>query len=174
MEIYFSEIPSEGLAISGKLSRSFFGLREDDSIRVAGDIHYDLTLYAFRDAVVMEGSVSGPFELQCGTCLEFFRYDLDIPDWESEMEIEEGQSSFDPRESLRDEILLALPAAPHCADWTGKECPRAELLARFEHDGIPLEDNPADARAGNDPWSALDQLPGFGSKNDTKERNFPR
>lgn len=157
MEIFFSEIPDEGLPISGKLKPDYFQLSEDDSIRITGEVEYDLTLYAFDEAIVMSGRVSGPVELQCVTCLDFFPETMDFPAWQSEYDIEEGEVSFDPRESLRDEFLLEMPSTPHCDDVLDRECPKADLLAQFEHDEVPLEAEP-ETKGGDDVWGALDKL----------------
>lgn len=156
MEIFFSDIPEEGLPISGKLAASLFGLTEEDSIRVSGDFEYDLTLYSFDEVIVFSGSVAGPVELQCVTCLEFFQHEIYNPAWQSEYDIEENQVSFDPRESLRDEIILSFPSTPHCDEMVeSKVCEKAGLLAKFEHDEQPLE---AEEEPGDDVWGALDQL----------------
>lgn len=157
MEIFFSEIPDEGLPLSGDLPSSYFDLSENDSIRITGPISYDLTLYAFDEVLVMSGEVSGGFELQCVTCLDFFPHSVAFPRWQSEVEIEEGEVSFDPRESLRDEILLALPHSPHCDELTERECPKACLLEDLEQrEEVELvEDEPGDSE---NVWDALDQL----------------
>ncbi len=159
MEIFFSDIPEEGLAISGIIDPKFFGLPEDDCVRITGDIQYDLTLYAFnQEVVVFSGQISGPMELQCVTCLEFVPYFANFPNWQSEYDVEEGQTSFDPRESIRDDILLALPSTPHCYEFLeDRQCPKLNLLAKFEHDNKPLEIEIAPA-AGDSVWGALDQL----------------
>ena len=88
--------------------------------------------------------------------LDYFPHQAEFPSWQSEFDIEEGQVSFDPRESLRDEILLSLPTTPHCDEMVaGKKCEKADLLAKFEHDEKPLEE---EASAAGDVWGALDQL----------------
>ncbi|MDF1816491.1 MAG: hypothetical protein P1V20_30095 [Verrucomicrobiales bacterium] len=157
MEIFFSDIPEEGLPISGKLNPAWFQLPEDDPIRISGDVEYDLTLYAFDETVVFSGHVRGPVELQCVTCLEYFPWEADFPAWQSELDIEQRQVSFDPREGLRDEFLLEMPTTPHCDEMIDdRVCPKVDLLAKFEHDETPLEAGPEPA--GDDVWGALDQL----------------
>ncbi|MDF1754929.1 MAG: hypothetical protein P1U89_19230 [Verrucomicrobiales bacterium] len=157
MEIFFSDIPEEGLALSGKLAPDFFNLTGDDSIKIAGDVEYDLTLYSFDEVVVFSGHVAAPVELQCVTCLDFFPYLADFPSWQSEYDIEEKEVKFDPRESLRDEILLSLPPNPHCDEMLDdRVCPKAELFSEFEHDEDAEEiEAPPE---GDDVWGALDQL----------------
>ena len=159
MEIFLSDIPEEGLPLSGKLRAAFFQLDPDDNIRISDDVSYHLTLYRFEESVVMSGNVEGKFEFQCVTCLEFFPYSAEFPSWQSELDVEEGMSSFDPRESLRDEILLALPGTPHCDELIeNRECPKTSLLSKFEHDGMPLETDPETDNSSSEIWGALDQL----------------
>ncbi len=158
MEIFLSDIPEGGLPVSGTIAPSFFGLDERDSIRPAGDLAYDLTVYRFDDVVVLSGTVSGDFELQCVTCLDFFPYKASFPSWQSEIEIEAGMASFDPRESLRDEILLALPVTPHCNDSPDRpDCPRTELLSRLQE--RDAEKEAAEEESRNERvWGALDRF----------------
>lgn len=158
MEVFFSDIPEEGLPISGKLSPAFFDLQEGDSIKLSGDIEYDLVLYAFEEIIALTGTVSGPFELQCVTCLEYFPYQAEFGEWNSEFDIEADEIKFDPRESLRDEILLSLPTVPHCDEFIeNRDCPKTSLLEKFEHDEMPFEVEASEEQT-DDVWGALDQL----------------
>jgi len=160
MEIFFSDIPEEGLPIAGKLLPEFFGLSPEDSIRLLSAVDYKLTLYAFDEVVVLTGAVSADFELQCVTCLEFFAHEARFPSWNSEFDIEEGQVKFDPRESLRDEVLLAVPSVPHCDELLeDRVCPKVELLEQFERDDTePIEEPPSQEDGGDDVWGALDKI----------------
>ncbi len=162
MEIFYNDIPEEGLPVTGEIEPARFQLADEDCIRVTSPITFDLTLYKFDEAVVLSGRVGGRFDLQCVTCLDYFSYQAEFDSWQSDVDIEEGERAFDPRDSLRDEILLALPHSPHC-DEQGQNstCPKAELLERFEHDEMPLETEPPSAdESGDDDdvWGALDQL----------------
>ena len=156
MEIFVSDIPEEGLPVAGSLSALFFDLPTDDSIRILDGVEFDVTLYRFEDVVVLSGKVSGSFELQCVTCLEYFPYEADFPKWQSEVDIEEGEVKFDPREGLRDEVLLSLPVTPHCDEMLeNHECPKVELVEKFEQ-GASLPDY--EPGAGDLVWGVLDEL----------------
>lgn len=158
MEIFFSDIPEEGLPISGKLKPTYFNLSDDDSIRITGEVTYELTIYAFEEVIVLSGYVEGACDLQCVTCLDYFSYDAIFDQWNSEVDIEDGEVKFDPRESLRDEILLALPTVPHCDElMDNRKCPKVSLLEKFEHDEQPFEPE-ASPEEKEDIWGALDQL----------------
>ncbi len=133
MEIFISDIPDEGLHLEGEFPAAIFDLPPGDSIRPAGPIHYSADLYAFEEVVVLNGWLRAPFELQCGTCLEFFDYDADFPDWSTEVDIEPGQRSIDLKEIIREDFLLNLPANPRCDDGgDGHVCPKRHFISEEE------------------------------------------
>ncbi len=153
MDVFFSEIPEEGLHLAGEFPASIFDLAADDPIRPVGPVHYEATVFAFEEVVTLHGELRGPFELQCGACLEYFPYPADFPDWSSELDREPGQESFDLATVVREDFLLHLPSHPRCDDWIeGRVCPRADLV-----DALSEEANEADPdTARPDPWGALD------------------
>ncbi len=153
MEIFFSDIPDEGLHLEGELPGTIFDLAEDDPIRPAGPVRYRFDAYAFEEVVAFSGSLRGPFRLQCGTCLEYFDHEADFPAWSAEIDREPGMESFDLEALVREEFLLLLPSYPRCDDGDdGRACPKAELLEDFLEAGEEVPEEPSRP----DVWSALD------------------
>jgi hypothetical protein len=157
MEIFLHEIPEEGLSHAGELSAEVFQLSEDDPIRPAGPVRYDARLYRFDDLIVLEGSLSAPFQLQCGICLDYCDYLADFPEWRSDLELDEGQASFDLAAAIREDFLLNLPASPRCEDFgIALPCPRAELLRQVQNAAAGFD--PTAEAPRPDVWKALDDL----------------
>ena len=155
MEITISDIPIEGLHLRGELPASIFDLDPKDSIRSAGEVRYSADIYSFDEAVVFSGKLQGPFELQCGVCLEFFPYQADFPKWNSELDLEEGQRVFDLEEIIREDFLLNLPTHPRCdVDGDRDICPKADIITQPEEQE-PLAEPP---HQKDDVWDALDDL----------------
>lgn len=153
MEIFISDIPMEGLHRSGEFPPSIFELAPNDSIRPVGKISYDITMYAFDDLVAFSGKLQGGFQLQCNTCLEYVDFLADFPEWSSDLDLEEGQRSFDLQEVIREEFLLNLPSHPRCDELIeDRSCPKAGDIAAIEE----ASDPPASDRP--DVWGALDDL----------------
>lgn len=154
MEIIISDIPVEGLHLEGELPGSIFDLAPTDSIRPGGKIQYQVDIYSFDEAIVFSGKLNGPFELQCGVCLEFFDYEAAFPKWNSELDLEERQRIFDLEEVIREDFLLQLPSAPRC-DIEGhrEKCPKASIYSDDVQEPLIDERPPAD-----DIWGALDDL----------------
>jgi uncharacterized metal-binding protein YceD (DUF177 family) len=83
-------------------------------------------------------------------CLEHFRYPLEVADFACQVELT-GSETVDLTEPVREDILLALPAHPHC-DWNGeKVCHGVPFGAKSDGSDAPLAGKP-------DAWDALDQL----------------
>ncbi|MEM9016319.1 MAG: YceD family protein [Verrucomicrobiota bacterium] len=155
MEIYLDEIPDDGLSRSGELPASIFDLAPEDSIRPAGPVFYETTIFRVEEGVVFTGTLRGDFELLCVTCLEFFLYHAEFLDWSSDLDLEPDQKSFDFSQVVREDFLLQLPPSPRCDRLIeGRTCPKASLLKEAER----KREEDANEPAGPDAWSALDQL----------------
>lgn len=152
MEIFVPDIPEEGLHKEGEFPASIFDLDPGDSIRPTGPVRYSVDIYSFDDGIAFTGSLHGSFELQCGICLKYFDYDADFPHWASDLDLEEGQKTFDLKEIIREEFLLELPSHPRCDELQeDRICPKAAYLAdpNSVEDEVPDEPPP-------DAWGALD------------------
>jgi len=153
MEIFLSDIPDEGLELDGEFPASIFDLPADDTIRPAGPVHYEANIYAFEEVITLHGRLSGPFQLQCGACLEYFPYEADFPDWSAELDREPKQQSFDLAVVVREDFLLNLPAHPRCDELVeGRVCPKAALVEEFSDD-----DEPSAEEERPNVWGALDE-----------------
>jgi uncharacterized metal-binding protein YceD (DUF177 family) len=85
--------------------------------------------------------------LKCVRCLEPFRFDIEVPAFSIHQELT-GPELIDLAPYVREDILLNLPAHPHCDREGGRKCPAA----------LP-ETRPAEADSKRAPdWSALDKL----------------
>ena len=155
MEIFISDIPDEGLHLEGEFPAAIFDLPPGDSIRPMGPVQYTADIYGFEEVVVLNGSIKAPFQLQCGTCLEFFDYDADFPDWSTEVDIEPGQRSIDLKEIIREDFLLNLPANPRCDDAGDDDhvCPKRHFISEVEAPEEEILFEP-DSRSA---WGELDK-----------------
>lgn len=143
----------EGLHRSGEFPASIFELAPDDSIRPVGKVSYDVTMYAFDDLIAFSGRLQGPFRVQCSACLDYFDYQADFEDWNSDLDLDEGQQSFDLKEIIREDFLLNLPSYARCEELVENQvCPKAEDIAAIEDAPDPPQES------GTDIWSALDDL----------------
>lgn len=157
MEIFLNEIPEEGLHRSGQFPASLFELDATDSIQPCGPVDYDVQIYRFDDLVAFSGWLRGRFKLQCAVCLEYVESDARFDNWSSDLELEEGQISFDLAQVIREEFLLELPASPFCEDVAmdqDRVCPKADLIADMKK-AAEKETEPDE---GPNQWGALDDL----------------
>ncbi|MEM1440853.1 MAG: hypothetical protein AAGF67_00825, partial [Verrucomicrobiota bacterium] len=112
-------------------------------------------MYAFEDLISFHGSLRGTFDLRCGTCLEYNRYEADFEQWNSDLDLEDGQSSFDLDQIIREDFLLNLPENLRCDELLeDKICPKAALVDEV----IESAKEDPDAPDTGDVWKALDDL----------------
>jgi uncharacterized metal-binding protein YceD (DUF177 family) len=149
MKVHLNQIPLEGLHVEGTESSKILDLHEE-GIHPLGDIRYALDVGLSDGGLFATGTVGVDLDLECVACLEHFRYPLEIPDFACQIELTRAET-VDLTESVREDILLALPPHPHC-DWNGERvCQRVFPRVKTETAGEPFSD-PRDA------WGALDQL----------------
>ena len=155
MKIHQRQIPDDGLHLEGEESADAYDLPEADGLRPLGPVAYSLDVGMNTDGVWATGELALDLELTCVRCLETFEYPLEVNDIAIEME-RPATEIVDLTPLLRDDILLALPAHPHC-DWSGERvCPAQVQSAEG---AVPL--GASDGRGEPQPpsaWSTLDQL----------------
>jgi uncharacterized protein len=144
MKVHLKQIPAGGLHLEGEEDCPIQEL-ESEGVYCAGRLHYDLDLGVAGDALWANGSLSQPVELRCVSCLEKFVHEIRVPAFAVHMELR-GPETVDLTPSMREEILLNLPAHPHC-DRDGDRICKAKQVTTAEQD-----------TKGKSDWSALDQL----------------
>ncbi len=144
MKVHLKQIPAQGLHLEGEEDCPIQEL-ESEGIRCAGRLHYDIDLGVAGGALWANGSLSQLVELRCVSCLEKFVHEVRVPAFAVHMELH-GPETVDLTPSIREEILLSLPAHPHC-DRHGDRVCKAKQIATAAQDTKRKSD-----------WSALDQL----------------
>lgn len=147
-------LPEDGKQFTGQLAPELFNLPKSDA-RPLGPLHYDLNVQRFESELFLSGSLSATFEFTCVRSLHPFTQTIRLDHVPLSVEI--GQSgSIDVSEALREEILLAFPANPHCDDADQQtECvidPRYLAVDKGAGDGV--ETAPPSREDGR--WAALD------------------
>ena len=147
MKVYVNQIPDEGKFFEGELPAEILELQPQDRAHSIAPIHYALQVGISDDGLWATGKVSTVVECQCVRCLEKFNRTLSA-DFAFQTPLE-GRETVDLTDDLREDILLALPAHPHC-DWDGKKVCKADFTA-VESAADSLGERP-------DAWKALDNL----------------
>ena len=165
MKFRLSEIPSDGLPLSGVFERDIFELDAKDPIQPAGNVRYDVLAEVDKDSLILSGKLVAPLRLRCVKCMEDFLCTLKLDDYLSDFDLEEDFDRAEPIElsvPLREDLLLAAPPYPHCdedGDDPDRVCPRADEELAFE--SAPAQGAAAGDETLDEPpsqWAALDQL----------------
>jgi uncharacterized metal-binding protein YceD (DUF177 family) len=146
MKVHINQIPAEGKHYEGEESSKMLDLHEQN-LQAVSPVRYALDVGLSGGGLFATGRVGVDMQMQCVTCLEQFKYPIDVADFACQVELT-GAETVDLTEPVREDILLALPAHPHC-DWNGaKVCPGAQMPEISAASDEPAEDV----------WGALDQL----------------
>ena len=144
MKVHLKQIPAQGLHLEGEEDCPIQDL-ESDGIRCFGPLRYSLDLGVAGHALWANGSLSQPVELRCVSCLQTFEHEIRIPAFAVHIELH-GPEMIDLTPYVREEILLNLPAHPHC-DRDGAQLCKAKQVETAEQETKRKSD-----------WSALDKL----------------
>ena len=144
MKAHLKQIPAEGLHLEGEEACSIPQL-EAEGIRCAGPLHYNIDIGVSSGALWVNGSLSQPVELRCVSCLEKFVHEIEVPAFAVHTELR-GPEAVDLTPFIREDLLLNLPAHPHCDRDGGRIC-------KAKH--IEVSERGAKGKSN---WSELDKL----------------
>lgn len=148
----------EGLDLQGSQPPSFFALTDKDPARATSPLNYILHVQRDNEDLLVTGSVSATFSIDCGRCLQPVEIQVHLDPYTTEIPIQAEDATIDLTEALREDILLTLPSYPRCEDGNVKprECPaegRFEI-ASTQHDAPTETATSQEQRV----WDVLDQL----------------
>ena len=146
MKVHLRQVQADGLHLEGQEDCPVPELDAEGVVRT-GPLRYSLDLGISEGSLWVTGNLAQPVELKCVRCLESFSYDIEVPAFSIHHELS-GPELIDLGPYIREDILLNLPAHPHCDREGGRKCP-AEGISPAPSEGV--EKRPPD-------WSALDKL----------------
>jgi len=147
-------LPEEGKDIAGELDAAIFDLRAQDP-KPLGPLRYRLHARRYDNELLLQGSLSCPFEFECVRTLHAFTKTLALNEAAIAVEVD-GQGEVDATEQVREELLLEMPNHATC-DIADEEqsCEIDPLYLAVDKEGED-ELNPAPPEEGDSRWSALD------------------
>lgn len=129
------------------------------------EVAVDVELESISNGLVVEGTVTAPWEGECRRCLEVVRGEVEVPVREIfEREPTEGETyrlgedQVDLEPMVRDAVLLALPLAPLCRPDCAGPAPDAFPTGAGDDDAASERRRAEEARLRDERWSVLDEL----------------
>ena len=146
MKIHLRQVQADGLHLEGEEDCSIPELEAEGVVRT-GPLRYSLDAGISEGALWVTGTLTQPVQLKCVRCLEPFPFDIEVHAFSIHHQLA-GPELIDLAPYVREDILLNLPAHPHCDREGGRRCPAEGTAA------APTEE---DSKRTPD-WSALDKL----------------
>ena len=144
MKVHLKQIPPHGLHLQGQEDCPIQELKSE-GIRCVGPLEYDLDIGVADGGLWASGSLSQSVELPCVACLQTFVHEIRVPSFAVHAELC-GPETIDLTPFMREDLLLNLPAYPHC-DRDGNRVCNAKVVTPEEQDASQKAD-----------WSELDKL----------------
>ncbi|MFI3244586.1 MAG: hypothetical protein R3Y56_10070 [Akkermansia sp.] len=154
--ISLEDFPPTGRHISGELDGSLFGF-DNDEIQSVGPLSYDLDVQLFDTELLATGTISAPFLMRCGRCLESFEHIIECQGVSVSDDCT-NKLVVDFTEQLREEIVLDIPTYPKC-ELSGLECEINADFSDFRLDNDPQSSVQSATPSSNSVWDALNQFP---------------
>jgi len=144
MKVHLKQIPPQGLHLKGEEDCPIQEL-ESEGVRCTGPLYYDIEVGVAGGGLWANGSLSQLVELRCVSCLEKFVHEIRVPAFAVHTDLH-GPETIDLTPLMREDVLLNLPAHPHC-DRDGDRVCKGKQVETAERDAKRKAD-----------WSALDKL----------------
>ncbi len=149
MKVHIHEIGEDGEHLAGELEAVALDLPPNELVQPVSPLNYDLTLGMSEGGIFATGTLTMQFKCICVRCLEEFEYEAEVPDFALQEEVADA-ATFDLTPHCREDILLTLPAHPHC-DWDGsRACPAKAILEESAPE--------SESSGGRGEWNVLDNL----------------
>lgn len=150
-------LPEEGISLSGDLPAEIFDFPPHDDAKPLSPLHYELEIQRFGSELLLRGDLQATFEFTCVVTLQRFTQTVKLENVAISLELE-SEAPIDIADSLREEIVIEIPADPRCDEGDEPmECklnsPYLVLDKTTDTDLSSPPPPPADNR-----WSALDAL----------------
>ncbi len=149
MKVHLKQIPTEGLHLEGEEDCPISEADAQEA-RCIGPLRYNIDVGISDGALWANGSLKQMVEVACVSCLEKFLHEINVPAFAVHTELH-GPEVVDLTPMIREDILLNLPAYPHCDRDGGRVC-----KAAFRPE-TRAEEETAERKREAD-WQALDQL----------------
>jgi uncharacterized metal-binding protein YceD (DUF177 family) len=150
MKIHLNQIPPEGLHLAGEEDCPLGDLTD---VRCLGPLRYDLDVGVSDGALWAQGAIAQRVELSCVACLEKFEHDIRVPAFALHTELH-GPETINITPFLREDILLNLPAYPHCDRDGGRVCKGPKIAGEADATSAGR----AEVEKREHDWAALDKL----------------
>jgi uncharacterized metal-binding protein YceD (DUF177 family) len=144
VKVHLKQVPAEGLHLESDEECPLLELKAE-GIGCAGPLYYKIDLGVANGALWASGSLSQRVQLRCVSCLKQFVHEIRVPAFAAHIELR-GPETVDLTPFMREDLLLNLPAHPHCDRDAGRVCKARHIEFRGQ-----------DMERKSD-WSALDKL----------------
>jgi uncharacterized protein len=147
--VEIQKIPSEGMKLKGFLPSEELSL-DCEGVAPSGPLEYDLAVEMASRELIVRGRLKLPLELVCSRCVKTFGHEIRVPRYVFTRTVAEREI-IDLTESVREDIIIALPLKPLCRDACKGLCPRCGRDRNLERCSCPPP-------RGDVRWSALEGL----------------
>lgn len=146
MIVHIQQIDPEGTNYSGVEPGDILGL-DEPGLKSLSPVAYDIHVGLSGGGIFATGRLSVDIDCLCVRCLQPFKANVVVHEFAMQEDLT-GPETFDLSPYFREEIILALPAHPHCDTDGGLFCPGS---------GGSGPPEPT-SQQGDDRWNALDNL----------------
>jgi uncharacterized protein len=150
LTVVIRHIPPEGMPLNGQLSADELSLGFE-GVTAAGALEYDLCAEVVSKELLVRGSLRLSVQFVCSRCLAPFRADVRSAAYSFNRRVTDEEETIDLTESVREDIIMALPLKPLCSQGCRGLCPRCGGDLNVQQCSCPTQ-------SGDMRWGSLDDL----------------
>lgn len=157
--IDLSDMSAPNTEVAGSLPVEIFDL-EPGGPRPLSPLHYRLHVHHQEDQLTVTGELNADFSFECVRCLEPFTDRITLDGYFIEQQLDGKTLSVDLTDSVREDMLLALPDHPRCeeASLHPRVCSAATMFTGASQHSLDHSEETSTRSDSQDLWGALDQL----------------
>ena len=158
IKLSLARLEKEPVELIGEEAPEFLEIEASEQFRISAPVHYELAAAMVSGGVLVEGFVSTQVAGICGRCLYPVEDEVRTEKLTLFFDEIDNMEELDLTEDVRAEMLLALPMNLLCDEECAGLCPICGVDLNEEECDCEVEELPEEKDAGENPWSALDQL----------------
>lgn len=147
--IEIQKLPPGGARLKGSLDAAELSL-DCAGVAPVGPLAYDLAVEVASRELIVKGRLSLPVEFVCARCLKTYGAEVKVPRYVFTRTVAEREI-IDLTESVREDIIIALPLKPLCRKECKGLCPRCGRDRNLEQCSCP-------SSRGDGRWGALEGI----------------
>ena len=131
-------LEGEQLFIDEEVDSQFLDLSDKDEIVPVSPVRISAKIYRAQEWLIVSAHISAQIRLSCSTCNDEFIFNIDLPSFFHQEQLDEIKDGFwDMSETIREAILIEVPFLGYC---DGSSCKNIKQIKQYFREQTEVQD----------------------------------